>query len=79
MTIDKNIFRLNLAAMTLDDWLWRNKIRASHFAESIGISPGHLCNIMKGRRVPTKALRARINQMTGTRVTLTTKQTETAA
>lgn len=55
-------------ALTLDEWLWRNKITRKAFAEKIGYSPGYIENIVTGTYRMTKKLAKKVREGTKNQV-----------
>lgn len=51
--------------MKLSDYLTQSGTRQLHFARQIGASPGHLHDILSGRRQPSLTLAKRIAAETG--------------
>ncbi len=55
--------------MNLDEYLWRNKITKQDFANQIGISRGHIHQLINGTRSPSAKLAKKIEEATGGEVT----------
>jgi len=55
--------------MTFLDWIGRSGMRASHVAELLGISPGHLHDLTHGRTWPNRDIALRIRTLTHGEVT----------
>jgi plasmid maintenance system antidote protein VapI len=52
----------------LEEYLFRNRIKKSHFAKDLGIAPGHFYAILAKRRRPSVNLALKIAKMTGGKV-----------
>lgn len=55
--------------MTLDQWLFENKIKPSVFAAEIGVAPSTITRLLKGERSPRLDLIAAIQRKTEGAVT----------
>ncbi len=55
--------------MRLDLWLFLNKTTKKDFAKEIGISRGHLQEIVSGKRRPSIKLAKKIEELTEGKVT----------
>lgn len=55
--------------MKLDEYLFRNKLSRTDFAEQLGISRGHLQHILNGSRRPSVPLAKKIQEITEGKVT----------
>lgn len=56
--------------MTLETWLFENKIKPSAFAARIGVAPSTITRLIKGERSPRLDLIASIQRETNGQVTL---------
>ena len=56
--------------MQLDDYLKDAAIRRSDFAKRLGVAPGTITDLCKGRRLPSLALLVRIIEITDGKVAL---------
>lgn len=54
--------------MDLEEYLFRHRIKKSHFAKELGIAPGHFYAILGKRRRPSVKLAIKIEAMTGGKV-----------
>ena len=54
--------------MDLEEYLFRHRIKKSHFAIGLGIAPGHFYAILAKRRRPSVNLAIKIEEMTDGKV-----------
>ncbi len=58
-------------AMKLDEWLYQQRIKRTHFAREIGVSPGYMSQLCTGTSLPSLVMAAKIMIATGGKVTPT--------